>query len=314
MNSIDYSVNMGHNDFRTQIMTVEDLLYRFDETDATNSVSLFRRPTVAQSSRIIESVLLGMPQPMLYIDDTNSEWIVIEGAEHMFAYYSFCRKDMKLSSLYFKMNQYEGQRFYELSPLAQSNILNTKITVNVVNPGLTPHERFGIYMCLKTRIDATSLYWCRSKIFKNEYQWVRDLAKEVSGQKRTESLENIICYMLVGCYYKSFLNSSGRNHIDAVANRLLEKVYGEHLETTMYGDFKTVLNAYMTFPKKYVAQPKAIGVYLSVFYHLYKLRGNLSDIKRWNVHLEMRPKLLFRTDDSAEVFCESVDDILNRMK
>ena len=95
---LDYSINIGYNDFRTQIMTVEDLLYRFNETDATTSVAQFRRPTQAQSSRIIESVLLGMPQPMLYIDDTNEERVVIEGAERMYAYYAFCKKSLQLSS------------------------------------------------------------------------------------------------------------------------------------------------------------------------------------------------------------------------
>ena len=215
---LDYSINIGYNDFRTQIITVEDLLYRFNETDATTSVAQFRRPTQAQSSRIIESVLLGMPQPMLYIDDTNEERVVIEGAEHIYAYYAFCKKSLQLSSLYFKKDQYEGRTFSELSPLAQSNILNTKITVNVLNPGLTPHERFGIYLCLKSRIDATSLQWCRTKIFGKKYQWIRNLAKSVSMMRRTESIESLICYMLVGKYYHLFLKGGGLTQIDAAAN------------------------------------------------------------------------------------------------
>lgn len=311
----DYSVNMSHNDFRTQILTVEELIYRFDETDATNSVSVFRKPTVVQSSRIIESVLLGMPQPMLYIDDSNSKWVVVEGAEHLYAYYSFCLKGMKLSSLYFKKQQYEGRTFNDLSPLAQSNILNTKITVNVLNPGLTAHERFGVYLCLKSRIDSTSLRWCRSKIYPEEYQWVKDLAKELMQRSnRTETMEAVICYMLVGRDYDFFLEGSGLNHIDAVANRLLEKVYQERLVEEISDGFKTVLKAYKERYARFVRMPKAEGVYASVLYNLYRKQGSLRKISANDFNSKIQGVALLGRDESAEAFCRNINAILNRFE
>lgn len=314
MFSIDYSVNMGHNDFRTQIMTVEELIDRFDETDATNSVSILRKPTKAQSSRIIESVLLGMPQPMLYIDDSLSGFVVIEGAEHLYAYYCFCKKGMALTSLYFKKEQYEGRTFLELSPLAQSNIMSTKVMVNVLNPGLAPHERFGVYLCLKSSIDYNSLKWCRSKIYPKEYQWIKDLAKEIRPQSRNESLEAVICYMLVGRCYQSFLNGSGLNQIDAVANRLMEQVYYENLVEEVSREFRKVLNAYLAFSSRNVRGAMAVGLYMSVFYNLYKLRGNLDEIKSIDVEKKVQSGILFSRDDTAEKFCGNIYRVLNKMK
>lgn len=309
---LDYSINIGYNDFRTQIMTVEDLLYRFNETDATTSVAQFRRPTQAQSSRIIESVLLGMPQPMLYIDDTNEERVVIEGAERMYAYYAFCKKSLQLSSLYFKKDQYEGRTFSELSPLAQSNILNTKITVNVLNPGLTPHERFGIYLCLKSRIDATSLQWCRTKIFGKKYQWIRNLAKSVSMMRRTESIESLICYMLVGKYYHLFLKGGGLTQIDAAANLIMEQVYDGGFESGIKDDFRQVLISFFE-QRRQIIRPKAVALYLSVLYNLYKKNGNSKKAEKLLNEEGRRYYALLRTDDSAETFSRVIVEILTRI-
>ncbi len=312
--NIDYNVHIGYNDFRTQIMTVEDLLYRFNETDATTSVAQFRRPTQAQSSRIIESVLLGMPQPMLYIDDTNEERVVIEGAERMYAYYAFCKKRLQLSSLYFKKDQYEGHTFPDLSPLAQSNILNTKITVNVLNPGLTPHERFGIYLCLKSRIDATSLQWCRTKIFGKKYQWIRDLARSVSMMRRTETIESLICYMLVGKYYHLFLEGGGLTQIDAAANLIMEQVYDSGFESDIKDDFRQVLISYFEQRGQIIIRPKAVALYLSVLYNLYKGNGNSNNAKNFFNEEGRRYSALLRTDDSAETFSRVMADILTRIR
>ena len=311
---IDYSVHIGYNDFRTQIMSVEDLLYRFNETDATTSVTLFRRPTQAQSSRIIESVLLGMPQPMLYIDDTNEERVVIEGAERMYAYYAFCNKGLQLSSLYFKKNQYEGRTFPELSPLAQSNILNTKLTVNVLNPGLTPHERFGIYLCLKSRIDATSLQWCRIKIFGKKYQWIRNLARNVSMMRRTESIESLICYMLVGKYYNLFLEGGGLTQIDAAANLIMEQVYDGGFESGIKEDFRQLLISFFEQRKQIIIQPKAVALYLSVLYNLYKKNGNRKKAEKLFNEEGRRYYALLRMDDSAEAFSRVKAEILTRIR
>lgn len=311
---IDYSVNIGYNDFRTQIMTVEDLLYRFNETDATTSVSLFRRPTQAQSSRIIESVLLGMPQPMLYIDDTNEEQVVIEGAERMYAYYAFCKKGLRLSSLYFKKDQYEGRSFPDLSPLAQSNILNTKITVNVLNPGLTPHERFGIYLCLKSRIDATSLQWCRTKIFGRKYQWIRDLARSVSMTRRTETIESLICYLLVGKYNQLFLKDGRQTQIDAAANLIMEQVYDGGFESGIKDDFRQLLISFFKQRRQIIIRPKVVALYLSVLYNLYEENGNSKKAEKFFNEDGRRYYALLRTDDSAETFSRVIAEILTRIR
>jgi len=172
-------------------------------------------------------LLIGMPQQPIFIDDTEYEWNVIDGEERVRAYVEFCTGRLKLSSLYFKMSQYEGKTFDDLSLLAQKNVLNTEITVNVLNPGLSRQERFGIYACLKPRLDSDTLSACRKRIYGPIYGEIVNLSKTIQRglylQRRTSVLENDICHLLVAIDYKSSDYQKNRYHIDVAANAILER-------------------------------------------------------------------------------------------
>lgn len=208
-------------------MTVEEIVGKWERFGGARR-SLFADHSYSeQRSRIIETLLIGMPQQPIFIDDSEYEWIVIDGEERVKAYVDFCTGRLKLTSLYFKMNQYEGKTIYDLSLLAQKNILSTEITVNVLNPGLSRQERFGIYACLKPRLDSDTLSACRKRIYGSNYGEIVNLAKSIQRgvyqQRRTSVLENDICHLLVAIDYKSSNNQGNRYHIDVVANAILER-------------------------------------------------------------------------------------------
>lgn len=222
-----YISDIRYNDFRRQIMTVEEVVMNWERFSATRRVDISNHTYSEQRSRIIETLLIGMPQQPIFIDDTEYEWNVIDGEERVKAYVDFCTGRLKLTSLYFKMNQYEGKTIDDLSILARKNILNSEITVNVLNPGLSRQERFGIYACLKPRLDSDTLSACRKKIFAPNYDEIVSLASVIQRglniQKRTAVLENEICHLLVAIDYKSSDYHDGRYHIDVAANAILER-------------------------------------------------------------------------------------------
>lgn len=222
-----YISDIRYNDFRRQIMTVEEVVKKWERYDSIRRVSFPNHSYSEQRSRIIETLLIGMPQQPIFIDDTEYEWNVIDGEERVKAYVDFCIGRLKLTSLYFKMNQYEGKTIDDLSLLAQKNVLGTEITVNVLNPGLSRQERFGIYACLKPRLDSDTLSACRKKIFAPNYDDIVNLAKEIQRrlniQKRTTVLENEICHLLVAIDYKSSDLHEELYHIDVAANAVLER-------------------------------------------------------------------------------------------
>lgn len=221
-----YISDIRYNDFRRQIMTVEEVVNKWERYGAYRRTGFSSHTYSEQRSRIIETLLIGMPQQPIFIDDTEYEWSVIDGEERVKAYYDFCTGKLKLTSLYFKMNQYEGKTIDDLSLLARKNILNTEITVNVLNPGLSRQERFGIYACLKTRLDSDTLSACRKRIFAPNYDEIVNLASVIQRglniQKRTAVLENEICHLLVAIDYKSSDFHDARYHIDVAANAILE--------------------------------------------------------------------------------------------
>lgn len=208
-------------------MTVEEVVKKWEQYGTTRRTTFVNHSYSEQRSRIIETLLIGMPQQPIFVDDTEYGWNVIDGEERVKAYYDFCTGRLKLTSLYFKMNQYEGKTIDDLSILARKNILNTEIVVNVLNPGLSRQERFGIYACLKPRLDSDTLSACRKKIFAPNYEGVINLAKDIQRGmnifRRTTVLENEICHLLVAIDFKSSDFHEGRYHIDVAANAILER-------------------------------------------------------------------------------------------
>ena len=219
--------DIRYNDFRRQIMTVEEVVMNWEHFGAIRRTGHPDHSYSELRSRIIETLLIGMPQPPVFIDDTEYEWTVIDGEERVKAFYDFYTGRLKLTSLYFKMNQYEGKTIDDLSLLARKNILNTEIMVNVLNPGLSRQERFGIYACLKSRLDSDTLSACRKKIFAPNYSEIVNLAsivqRELGIQRRTAVLENEICHLLVAIDYKTSDFHEERFHIDVAANAILER-------------------------------------------------------------------------------------------
>lgn len=207
-------------------MTVEEIVGKWEQHGGVH-LSFSDYSYSEQRSRIIETLLIGMPQQPIFIDDTEYEWNVIDGEERVKAYVDFCMGRLKLTSLYFKMNQYEGKTINDLSLLAQKNILSTEITVNVLNPGLSRQERFGIYACLKPRLDSDTLSACRKRIYGPNYGEIVNLAKTIQRglylQRRTSVLENEICHLLVAIDYESSDYQENQYHIDVAANAILER-------------------------------------------------------------------------------------------
>lgn len=222
-----YISDIRYNDFRRQIMTVEEIVGKWEQYGGSRFPISSDHSYSEQRSRIIETLLIGMPQQPIFVDDTEYEWNVIDGEERVKAYFEFCTGRLKLTSLYFKMNQYEGKTINDLSLLAQKNILSAEITVNVLNPGLSRQERFGVYVCLKPRLDSDTLSACRKRIYVPNYWEIVNLAKTIqqglSIERRTSVLEKDICHLLVAIDYQSSYYQENRYHIDVAANAILER-------------------------------------------------------------------------------------------
>lgn len=66
-----YISDIRYNDFRRQIMTVEEVVKNWDQYGSNRRTSYASHSYSEQRSRIIETLLIGMPQQPIFIDDTE---------------------------------------------------------------------------------------------------------------------------------------------------------------------------------------------------------------------------------------------------
>ncbi len=313
---INYAGNIEYTDFRTQVMSVDELLYRYENVGLVHR-TFYRTPSKEQSSRYIETLLLGMPQQPFFVDDTESEWVIIDGMARMDALYKFCSEGMRLTSLYFMMDLYEGMTFGALSPLMKNKILNTKIFVNVLNPGLSPSERFGIYTCLKPRIDAATIRWCRSRIYREKYRSVESLARKLSDEMhvfslKTKWLESRICYLLLGLSYSRFINSSHKHHIEAAVNYVLENQNQLYWLEKRIDAVKDVLSQTLLASRTDL-NDRFIDLYNVLNYHLYNSGNRMINSSEFlRLIQRTNPSIDCYALDCAETFCDTIADLLSK--
>jgi hypothetical protein len=86
-------------------------------------------------SRLIESILLGLPLPAFYFDTTNERWDIIDGLQRCCAINNFCiKKELKLTRLEFLGEKngekyLDGLTFDEIPLPLQTSIIRRQITV-----------------------------------------------------------------------------------------------------------------------------------------------------------------------------------------
>lgn len=305
-------LNIQYSDFRSQIMTIEELLYHIQKKGIHNALSQYSRTSRAQQSRLIEAILLNIPQMPFFIDDTRQGWIVIEGTEHIKAIYSFCNNKLPLTSTYFRTGMYEGKTFSSLSLFEKSKILNTKVEIYAINPGLSGQERFGIYMCFKSRNDATAASWCRSRIYPEKYAGIVRLARKINSQLRgytgsSDAMENRICHLLLGIHYKSYLDNGDIHHIDHAINSFFEASdFMEMLENHS----EEIARTLWTYDNRFSSGTRLQLITDSVTFHLRRMCHDIPS----QTQLTDRCRQILSADKenitNAESFCRTIDTIL----
>lgn len=109
-----------------------------------------------QKSRLIESVLLGLPLPSFYFSEYYDEKVgrsklqVIDGLQRLCALVDFVfERSLRLTGLQF-LKQYEGRRWDELGTVEQMNFRSLKITINTLRKGTPSNVKYVIFQRVNT--------------------------------------------------------------------------------------------------------------------------------------------------------------------
>jgi uncharacterized protein with ParB-like and HNH nuclease domain len=123
--TIEYPIEVIINKYRQSLLTA------FDESkEAEGSIIYvpdYQREYVWENerkSKFIESILIGVPIPLLFFADVDGKMEIVDGSQRIRSLNEFIDGKLKLKALE-TLDKLNGKTFYDLSPVRRRRFLNT---------------------------------------------------------------------------------------------------------------------------------------------------------------------------------------------
>jgi len=134
----------------------------------------------SKSSRLIESVLLELPIPVIYLsEESDGKYSVIDGQQRLNAFFKFLENKLRLSGLTILV-ELNGKRFQDIPKNLQDKFENATIRIIEIRKESDPDVKFEIFERLNTGSVQLNAQELRNCIYRGRYN---ELLKELSGNK-----------------------------------------------------------------------------------------------------------------------------------
>lgn len=123
----------------------------YTKIDKRNQIILdsdFQREKVwkrKQQSELIESVLMGLPIPIMYLsEDKFGNLIVVDGRQRLTAFFEFLDDKFELTDLKI-LNNLSNKKFHEIDPIYQSKIEDYQLITQIIKPPTPDTVKFHVF-------------------------------------------------------------------------------------------------------------------------------------------------------------------------
>ncbi|MCQ2301219.1 MAG: DUF262 domain-containing protein [Bacteroidales bacterium] len=219
-----------------------------------------------RQSRFIESVLLGLPIPLIFVaENKDSVWEIVDGSQRIRTLHAFLNDNLRLSHLE-KLNTLNGFKFSNLDPSRRGKFNDLPIRMIVLTEEATDEVKKDMFERINRGSDLLKPMEKRKGIYPgyfNDFIYKRCAKNETFIeltpidkwlQKRQELEELLLRYFALIHVYQTFPEKKGIARVlDEFLdnqNKLFDKMEADERETRLdeiYKDFCSVLD----FVKKY---------------------------------------------------------------
>jgi hypothetical protein len=185
-----------------------ETLYRRWKTNKLDTQPDFQRYEVwpkQKQSRLVESVLLGLPIPLIYLaEEQDGKVVVIDGQQRLTSLFHFLDNEYPLSGLG-PLKPFEKKKFKDLEEKHREAINNFSLFVVTIAKDSDPDVRFTMFERLNEGATKLNEQELRNSVYRGEYNnQLKDLAttpeflkilRQKTPHKRMVDIELVLRFM-----------------------------------------------------------------------------------------------------------------------
>jgi len=219
----------------TKPMVISLLMDRIKNTEIDLTPGFQRKGGIwsqKAKSQLIEALLIRIPLPAFYMDVSDeSKWLVVDGLQRLSTLKSFViDKTLKLRGLEF-LDKCDGKKFDQLPRNLQRRILETQVTVFLIQENTPPEVKFNIFKRINTGGLPLSSQEIRHALNQGKAcTLLQDLSEceefrtAINDGIRDDRMGDRECILRLLAFFRTPYSDYKANNIDAFLNQCMREL------------------------------------------------------------------------------------------
>ncbi|MBF0553841.1 MAG: DUF262 domain-containing protein [Nitrospirae bacterium] len=141
---------------------------------------------IEKQSKLIESVLMRIPLPVLYLAEReDGKIVVVDGLQRLTTFSNFLNNDLSLKGLVGKNDQLNGNKFDGLPPKLQNRIEDTSLILYIIDSKVPERARLDIFERVNGGVPLTRQQMRNCIYMGKATKWLKEHAQSESFIKAT---------------------------------------------------------------------------------------------------------------------------------